>query len=690
MTTPAMRAAVAALIEELTGITADQLDPATPLAELGLDSLTLTQLASRLQRRFAITIGFREFFTTTRTIDAVCARIAASGAAAEAPTPAPARDVAEQASTAIFARAATGDGAAAIVPMMVAQLELMAAQLQAVAAAEGIALPVAPATSAPVAAPAAPAVAIAAAPRPADRPAPRPAPVAATTGGAEPGALTPHQEAAVRQFAEAWNRKTAKSKAMVGAQRGVHADPRTASGWNDQWKEIVYPLVVDRSDGAYLWDLDGNRYIDLLSGFGPTFFGHNPPFIVAALQAQLAQGFELGPSSPLAGEAARLVCELTGVDRASFVCTGSEAVQAALRIARTVTGRSRVVTFAVDYHGNFDEVLLRGIDGPRGPRTVPSAPGVPQRAVDDMTVLEYGSDRALEYIRAHAHELAAVLVEPVQSRHPALQPRDFLHALRGITRESGAVLILDEVVTGFRVHPGGAQHHFGIEADLVTYGKVLGGGLPIGVVAGRRPFIDVLDGGPWAFGDESAPEQGVSFFAGTFVRHPLALAATVATLRYLRDAGPSLQADLNARAARFVAAMAAVARETQAPVSIEHFGSIMHLKATDARHPLNTFLWHFLRDEGVHLLEGFPTYLTLAHSEDDLAAVVAAFRRAIARMFAARFWTSPAAAPGIAPAAERFSTPPVPGARLGRAADGSAAWFVEDPATPGRYVQVDA
>ena len=151
MTTPALRAAVAALIEELTGITADQLDPATPLAELGLDSLTLTQLASRLQRRFAITIGFREFFTTTRTIDAVCARIAASGTAPAAD--APARDAAAPASTAIFARAATGDGAAAIVPMMVAQLELMAAQLQAVAAAEGIALPVAPATSAPVSAP---------------------------------------------------------------------------------------------------------------------------------------------------------------------------------------------------------------------------------------------------------------------------------------------------------------------------------------------------------------------------------------------------------------------------------------------------------------------------------------------------------------------------------------------------------
>lgn len=685
MSTSAQREAVASLIEELTGIAAESLDPATSLAELGLDSLTLTQLASRLQRRFGITIGFREFFTTTRTIDAVCARIAADGA-----VPPPARDPGRPGAPpgdrdAVYPalRTATGEGAAAMVPMMVAQLELMKAQLQAVATAEGVSLgsEANPSRGAAGAAPV-----IAAAPAPAAKP-----PAArATPAGTEPGTLTPHQEAALRQFAEAWNRKTARSKAMIGAERAVHADPRTASGWNDRWKEIVYPLVVERSEGAYLWDLDGNRYIDLLSGFGPTFFGHNPPFVVAAVRAQLERGFELGPSSPLAGEAARLVCELTGVDRATFVCTGSEAVQAALRIARTVTGRTRVVTFAVDYHGNFDEVLLRGIDGPRGPRTVPSAPGVPQRAVDDMTVLEYGSDRALEYVRAHVHDLAAVLVEPVQSRHPALQPREFLHELRRLTREAGAVLIMDEVVTGFRVHPGGAQHHFGVEADLVTYGKVLGGGLPIGVVAGRRPFIDVLDGGPWAFGDDSAPEQGVSFFAGTFVRHPLALAATVATLRYLRDAGPSLQADLNARAARFVAAMQDVARELRAPVTMEHFGSIMHLKATDPRDPLNTFLWHFLRDEGVHLLEGFPTYLTLAHSDDDLAAVVAAFRRACQRMFAAGFWASPAAAPGIAPAAERFATPPVPGARLGRAADGSAAWFIEDPASPGRYVQVGA
>lgn len=667
MTASDLQARVAETIEELTGLPAASLDVHTPLAELGLDSLTLTQLSSRLQRGFGLTIGFREFFTTTRSIAAICARIEPAATAADAPR----------------APATSAEGAGAIVPMMVAQLEIMTAQLRMVAAAEGIALAGAPAAPRPV-------QAVAATPAP-ERPAtPAPATIASQRPvGSEPGALTPHQEAAVRQFAESWNRRTARSKAMIAAQRGVHADPRTASGWSEQWKELVYPLVVDRSEGAYLWDLDGNRYIDLLSGFGPTFFGHNPPFIVEAVKAQLERGFELGPSTPLAGEAARLVCELTGLDRASFVCTGSEAVQAALRIARTVTGRSRVATFAVDYHGNFDEVLLRGIDGPRGPRTVPSAPGVPQRAVDDMIVLEYGSERALDYIREHAGDLAAVLVEPVQSRHPDLQPRAFLHELRRITRESGAVLILDEVVTGFRVHPGGAQAVFEVEADLVTYGKVLAGGMPIGVVAGRRPFIDVLDGGPWDFGDDSGPTQGVSFFAGTFVRHPLAIAATHATLVYLRDAGPSLQEELNARSTRFVAALQAAAAEARAPLRIEHFGSIVHWKVTEPRNPLNTFLWHFMRDEGVHLLEGFPSYVTLAHSDDDLNQVVACFRRAMARMFAARFWTPATAPRSMAAAAERFTTPPVPGARLGRALDGSAAWFVEDPANPGRYVPAE-
>ena len=171
---------------------------------------------------------------------------------------------------------------------------------------------------------------------------------------------------------------------------------------------------------------------------------------------------------------------------------------------------------------------------------------------ENIVVLDYGIDAALETIRAQASELAAVLVEPVQSRRPDFQPREFLGELRKITAQSGTALVFDEVVTGFRIHPGGAQAVFGIQADIATYGKVLGGGLPIGVVAGRSEFLDALDGGMWSFGDASMPEIGVTFFAGTFVRHPLALAAARAVLLRLKESGPEQQRELNLRTTEFV------------------------------------------------------------------------------------------------------------------------------------------
>src|SRR5208282_5815402 len=187
-----------------------------------------------------------------------------------------------------------------------------------------------------------------------------------------------------------------------------------------------------------------------------------------------------------------------------------------------------------DYHGVFDEVLARAglIDGQPG--ALPVAPGIP--SLPNIIVLEYGNPASLEIIRARADEIAGAIVEPVQTRHPDLQPREFLHALRRLTSEKDIALVFDEVVTGFRATPGGAQEFFGVRADLATYGKVVGGGLPIGVLAGSRRFMDALDGGMWQFGDDSFPQVGVTFFAGTFVRHPLVMAAAHATLKYLQQA----------------------------------------------------------------------------------------------------------------------------------------------------------
>lgn len=345
------------------------------------------------------------------------------------------------------------------------------------------------------------------------------------------------------------------------------------AGFRQAWKEMVYPIVVNRSSGSRLWDVDGNEYIDLTNGFGMILFGHNSDFIREAVKAQLDQGIEIGPQTPLAGEVARLVCEMTGMERAAFCNTGSEAVTAAIRVARTVTGRDKIAMFAGAYHGIFDEVLVRPTVVGGVLRSTPIAPGIAPNMADNVVVLEYGSPDSLQAIKAMGRELAAVLVEPVQSRRLDLQPREFLRDLRKITSESGTALVFDEVVTGFRTHPGGAQALFGVRADIATYGKVIGGGLPIGIVAGRSAYLDALDGGMWRYGDESRPEVGVTFFAGTFVRHPLALAAARAVLLRLKEEGPDLQRTLNLRTTRFVDALNAHAERVHAPVRITHFAS---------------------------------------------------------------------------------------------------------------------
>ena len=254
----------------------------------------------------------------------------------------------------------------------------------------------------------------------------------------------------------------------------------------------------------------------------------------------------------LAGEVAELVCELTGMERATFTNTGSEAVMAAIRLARTVTGRTQIVLFAGAYHGTFDEVLVKGIRK-QGPRIrCPSRRASRARRWPTSRCSNWVPTSPWNHSR-HAQDLAAVLVEPVQSRHPDLQPVEFLRELRRITQEAGAALIFDEVVTGFRVHAGGAQALFGIRADMATYGKVIGGGLPIGILAGSTTYMDALDGGMWQYGDESFPETGVTFFAGTFVRHPLALAAAKSVLLHLKEQGPELQRSLTEKTTRWPA-----------------------------------------------------------------------------------------------------------------------------------------
>jgi glutamate-1-semialdehyde aminotransferase len=482
------------------------------------------------------------------------------------------------------------------------------------------------------------------------------------------------QKRALDSFIARYNSRTRKSKELAQANRVHFADPRTVAGFQPDLKEMIYPIATERSAGSSLWDIDGNQYVDLVNGFGSIIFGHNPDFVRDALKAQLERGVEIGPQSPIAGSVAKAICSMVGMERAAFCNTGSEAVTAAIRTARTVSGRNKIAMFSGAYHGIFDEVLVR-----RGSKADPSgrpiAPGIPQEMAENVLVLEYGEQSALDTIEAHAGELAAVLVEPVQSRRPDLQPKEFVQKLRKLTLDADIALVFDEVVTGFRVHPAGMQAVFGVKANMATYGKVLGGGLPVGIIAGDARYLDALDGGSWQFGDDSGPEAGVTFFAGTFVRHPLVLASVQAVLEHLQRTGPELQRTLNKRASAFVERLNSIAASVHAPVRVKHFSSwFMFDLPRDLPYPGVFFA--LMRYHGVHIWEGRPGFITTAHTDADLELVAKAFGNALDEMQRA----------GLMPALHE--EPPVAGARLHRDANGNKTWFVPDPDRPGKFLQV--
>ena len=448
----------------------------------------------------------------------------------------------------------------------------------------------------------------------------------------------------VRALAQAYVARTPGSKAATEEGREVYANPRAVIGFRPEWKEMTYPLHVSRAEGAHVWDVDGNRYVDITMGFGATLFGHNPAFIRQALMQELEQGAPLGPQTPHALDAARLIADMTGAQRVGFFTTGSEAVMVAVRLARAVTHRQRIVIFTNAYHGTFDGFLAMGWVDEGRPQTYPLADGTPPKMVEDVVVLRYGDPKALDIIRGMAEQLAAVLVEPVQSRDPSIQPREFLHELRHITQASGSALIFDEMIMGFRVHPGGAQHHFGIQADICTYGKIVGGGMPIGVVAGQARFLDAIDGGQWHYGDDSVPSTRTAFVAGTFNSHPLSMVAAKAVLQHLQESGPALQEALNARTAALAARLNALFEAEQAPIRCVHFSSLFRFEFADDSEVLN---YHLLT-QGVFVWEGRNCFLSTAHSDQDIDFIVEAVAQGLRAMRDSGYLQPAAAAQQVA------------------------------------------
>jgi glutamate-1-semialdehyde aminotransferase len=444
-----------------------------------------------------------------------------------------------------------------------------------------------------------------------------------------PDPLTHPQLRYIAQFADAYTARTPRSAAARRGAWPVLADPRSSSGYSARaplatrefWaatKRIRYSIVGQRCAGSRVWDIDGNEYIDFGLGFGVLLFGYRPDFIVEAMHRRIDAGIPMGLQSDVARDVAGQIAGMTGADRVAYCNSGTEAVMVALRLARAVTGRSKIVVFAGSYHGTSDATIPASN----------SVLGVPPGVAHDTIVLEYGTDASLRRIAKLADQLAAVLVEPVQAGRPDLQPGAFLAELRRITQDHGAALIFDEVLLGFRIHQGGCQAHFGVKADLATYGKVLGGGMPIGVVTGSTRFLDPIDGGAWRDTDDSLPEVDKIWFAGTFNKNPLTMACAQAVVERFSQEGPALQERLNRRAETFADRLSIWLREHRMPVSIARFGSMFRFVG-----PLPTqLLIPHLVMRGIYAPEGMLFFVSVAHDDSDLLALEEAVKDSLLAM----------------------------------------------------------
>jgi acyl transferase domain-containing protein len=449
---------IKSLFAEESGIDISLLDENAEFLALGFDSLFLTQSVSLIQKKFKVKVTFRQLLHDYPTVSALAGFMDAQMPPDPVVTVAAPSGVSNVPSVVTATTASSGgDFVESVVQQ---QMEIMRQQLALLRGENS------PAPTLTAARPVAPTLEVATS-EPVKQHGPF-KPINTTSNKSE---LTLEQEAALQAFIASYTAKTPQSKALTVEARPHLADPRAVAGFRTFWKEMVYPIVAERAQGSKIWDIDGNEYVDLTMGFGTNLFGHSPRFITDALHRQVDAGIEVGPQSKIAGRVAKLVCEMTNNERVTFCNTGSEAVLAAMRIARTVTGRDLIVLFEGDYHGTFDEVLVKAGKRQGELASFAIAPGIPRASLENIVVLEYGADASLDWIRANGETLAAVLLEPVQSRNPGLQPAEFLREIRHITEQCGAAMISDEVINGFRCHQGGAQAYFGYQADMVTYGR---------------------------------------------------------------------------------------------------------------------------------------------------------------------------------------------------------------------------
>jgi glutamate-1-semialdehyde 2,1-aminomutase len=391
------------------------------------------------------------------------------------------------------------------------------------------------------------------------------------------------------------------------------------------------PVVFERADGAYLYDVDGNRYVDYIGSWGPMILGHRHPKVTEALHAAVERGTSFGAPTESENELAELIIDaVPSVEKVRLVNSGTEATMSAIRLARGYTGRDVIVKFAGNYHGHVDSLLVAA-GSSAATLAVPNSPGVTKGTSQDTLVLRYNDVDGLETALArHGSWIAAVIVEPVVGNMGCVVPTaEFLAALRRLTERHGAVLIFDEVMTGFRVAYGGAQSLFGVLPDLTTLGKIVGGGMPIGAYGGKGEIMDrVLP-------------AGKVFQAGTLSGNPIATAAGIATLKVLRDQPPYKR--LEEISAKLAEGLQQAARAAGVPHSIARVGSMMTLffnadPVTDwdvaSRCDTARFARYFwkLLERGVYMpcSQYEALFVSAAHSDDDIQTTIDAAKDALA------------------------------------------------------------
>lgn len=393
------------------------------------------------------------------------------------------------------------------------------------------------------------------------------------------------------------------------------------------------PIFIERAEGAYLYDVDGNQYLDYIGSWGPMILGHRHPAVIEALQHALTQGTSFGAPTEAESELTeRIIDAVPSVEKVRLVNSGTEATMSAVRLARGFTGRDVLIKFAGNYHGHVDSLLVSA-GSAAATLGVPSSPGVTQGTTQDTIVLEYNDVAGLEATFAkRGSEIAGVIFEPVVGNMGVVRPsEEFCSALQNLTKQHGALLICDEVMSGFRVSFGGAQELFGMQPDLTTMGKIVGGGLPVGAYGGRADVMNhVLPAGP-------------VFQAGTLSGNPLATAAGTATLKLLKEDPPYEK--LEAISAQLEQGLRDAAQTAGVPHSLARVGSMITLFFHEGEVPdwnsasqCNTehyskFFWGMM-DRGFYLpcSQYEAWFVSAAHTEEEIDQTIDAARETLQSM----------------------------------------------------------